>query len=52
MSKGKDSQGLGQSSTRSAESDKPLPPREKLPNDLQKLVDDEDSLLDQVYDGT
>lgn len=46
MSKGKDS------SAQSAEEDKPLPPREKLPNDLQKLVDDEDSLLDQVYGGT
>lgn len=52
MSKGKDSQGLGQLSAQSAEIDKPLPPREKLPNDLQKLVDDEDSLLDQVYGGT
>ena len=27
-------------------------PREKLPKDLQKIVDDEDSLLDQIYDGT
>ncbi|MCJ1253765.1 hypothetical protein MMC24_001578 [Lignoscripta atroalba] len=32
--------------------DAPLPPREKLPKDLQKIVDDEDSLLDQLYDGT
>ncbi len=33
----------------------PLDPtlaREKLPKDLQKLVDEEDSLLDQIYDGT
>lgn len=52
MSKGNDSQGLGQSSAQSVETDKPLPPREKLPNELQKLVDDEDSLLDQVYDGS
>ena len=52
MSKGKDSRGLGQGSAQSAEMDQPLPPREKLPNELQKLVDDEDSLLDQVYDGT
>ncbi|MCJ1468889.1 hypothetical protein MMC07_007519 [Pseudocyphellaria aurata] len=42
MSKGKEN----------TETEKPLPPREKLPNDLQKLVDDEDSLLDQVYGGT
>ncbi|KAL8818483.1 MAG: hypothetical protein Q9223_002889 [Gallowayella weberi] len=28
-------------------------PREKLPKDLQKLVDDDDeSLIDQIYDGT
>ena len=26
--------------------------REKLPKDLQKLVDNEESLLDQIYDGT
>ncbi|KAL8919264.1 MAG: hypothetical protein Q9172_005048 [Xanthocarpia lactea] len=27
-------------------------PREKLPKDLQRIVDDDDSLLDQLYDGT
>ncbi|KAL8778099.1 MAG: hypothetical protein Q9203_002201 [Teloschistes exilis] len=27
-------------------------PREKLPRDLQKIVDNEDSLLEQIYDGT
>ncbi|KAK4696075.1 hypothetical protein P7C71_g1785, partial [Lecanoromycetidae sp. Uapishka_2] len=27
-------------------------PREKLPTNLQKLVDNEESLLDQMYDGT
>ena len=27
------------------------PPQEKLPKDLQKIVDDEDSLLDDLYDG-
>ncbi|KAL9595473.1 MAG: hypothetical protein Q9219_006433 [cf. Caloplaca sp. 3 TL-2023] len=27
-------------------------PREKLPQDLQKLVDNEESLMDQLYDGT
>lgn len=25
---------------------------EKLPQDLQKLVDNEESLVDQLYDGT
>ncbi|KAL8677695.1 MAG: hypothetical protein Q9186_005908 [Xanthomendoza sp. 1 TL-2023] len=27
-------------------------PREKLPKDLQNLVDDDESLVDQIYDGT
>lgn len=27
-------------------------PREKLPSDLQKLVDNDDSLVDQLYDGS
>ncbi|KAI4257234.1 MAG: hypothetical protein LQ352_001732 [Teloschistes flavicans] len=27
-------------------------PREKLPKDLQKIVDNEESLFDQIYDGT
>ena len=31
--------------------DTPLP-REPLPKALQKLVDDEETLLDQIYDGT
>ena len=26
--------------------------REKLPDELQKLVDNEESLMDQIYDGT
>jgi hypothetical protein len=26
-------------------------PREKLPEKLQKIVDDEDTLFDQLYDG-
>lgn len=26
-------------------------PQKKLPNSLQKIVDEEDSLLDQIYDG-
>ncbi|KAG8531537.1 uncharacterized protein KY384_003166 [Bacidia gigantensis] len=32
--------------------DTDLLPREKLPQDLQNLVDDDESLLDQIYDGT
>lgn len=31
--------------------DDPLP-REKLPESLQKIVDNEESLMDQIYDGT
>ena len=27
-------------------------PREELPKDLQNLVDNEESLFDQIYDGT
>ena len=27
-------------------------PKEKLPENLQKLVDNEESLMDQIYDGT
>ena len=30
----------------------PSLPREKLPDELQKMVDDEETLLDQIYDGT
>ena len=26
--------------------------REKLPDDLQHLVDDDESLMDKIYDGT
>ena len=26
-------------------------PREKLPVDLQKIVDEDDTLFDQIYDG-
>ena len=37
---------------RAEPSDAPLPPREKLPDELQKIVDDEDSLMDALYDGT
>lgn len=31
--------------------DEPLP-REKLPESLQKIVDNEESLMEQLYDGT
>ena len=31
--------------------DEPLP-REKLPDSLQKIVDNEESLMEQIYDGT
>ncbi len=27
-------------------------PRETLPTDLQKLVDDDDTLLERLYEGT
>lgn len=27
-------------------------PREKLPESLQKIVDNDESLMDQLYDGT
>ena len=50
MSKDKDPKASSQTSVPSTEVDKPLP-QGKLPKDLQKLVDDEDSLLDQIYDG-
>lgn len=32
----------------------PTPPvsHTQLPKELQKLVDDDDSLIDQIYDGT
>lgn len=36
---------------RRGQPDAPLP-REKLPKDLQNLVDNEETLLDQIYDGT
>lgn len=32
--------------------DAPLPPQEKLPDELQKMVDDEETLMDSLYDGT
>ena len=30
---------------------KPLPP-ERLPDDLQKIVDKQDTLFEELYDGT
>ncbi|KAI9821224.1 MAG: hypothetical protein M1827_003958 [Pycnora praestabilis] len=35
-----------------ADSSKPLLPRERLPKDLQKLVENEETLAEQIYDGT
>ncbi len=50
MSKSNDPKGAVQASLYRGDTDK-LVPREKLPEDLQKLVDD-DSLLEQIYEGT
>ena len=50
MSKNKDSNTTVQKPEKPSESD-PLP-REKLPESLQKIVDNEESLFDQLYDGT
>ncbi|KAI4169862.1 MAG: hypothetical protein LQ343_005411 [Gyalolechia ehrenbergii] len=45
-----DNQSKGRQSSTGIEN-APLP-REKLPPDLQKLVDNDESLVDQLYDGT
>lgn len=50
MSNNKESNTVVQRSPAPSEGD-PLP-RTKLPIDLQKRVDDEETLLDQIYDGT
>ena len=50
MSKSNDSDSAVQRRPKPSDND-PLP-REKLPESLQKIVDNEDSLLDQIYDGT
>ena len=50
MSSNKDSKTTVQRRTNPSEDD-PLP-REKLPESLQKIVDNEESLMDQIYDGT
>lgn len=43
----------GSDSSRTSGQQLPLKnvPSEKLPQDLQKIVDDDDSLMDQIYDG-
>lgn len=53
MSSNKDSNATNvqkRATVKPLESD-PLP-REKLPESLQKIVDNEESLMDQLYDGT
>ena len=50
MSSNKDSNTTVQRPAKPSEAD-PLP-REKLPESLQKIVDNEESLVDQLYDGT
>jgi len=50
MSGNKDSNDVVQRRPKPSTSD-PLP-REKLPDSLQKIVDDEETLFEQIYDGT
>ena len=50
MSSNKDSNTTVQKRVKHSE-DEPLP-REKLPESLQKIVDNEESLMEQIYDGT
>ena len=50
MSSDKDSNNSVQRRVKYSEDD-PLP-REKLPESLQNIVDNEESLLEQIYDGT
>ncbi|CAD6565861.1 MAG: hypothetical protein ASARMPREDX12_003671 [Alectoria sarmentosa] len=50
MSSNKDSNTTVQRRVKHSEDD-PLP-REKLPESLQKIVDNEESLMEQIYDGT
>lgn len=50
MSNNQDSNATVQRPAKPSEAD-PLP-REKLPDSLQKIVDNEESLMDQLYDGT
>ena len=51
MSSNKDSNTTVQRRAAKHSEDDPLP-REKLPESLQKIVDNEESLWEQVYDGT
>ena len=50
MSTNNESNNVARRRAKPSETD-PLP-REKLPESLQKLVDNEESLMDQIYDGT
>lgn len=50
MSNNKDSNSTVQRRVKKIKDD-PLP-REKLPESLQKIVDNEESLMEQIYDGT
>lgn len=50
MSSNKDSNTTVERRVKHSEDD-PLP-REKLPKSLQKIVDNEESLMEQIYDGT
>lgn len=52
MDRGKASDGTHQRKPASLSPDDAHLPREKLPPDLQKLVDNDESLIDQLYDGT
>lgn len=51
MTKSTESENASKASLYRKDIDK-LVPREKLPDELQKLVDDDDSIIDQIYDGT
>lgn len=51
MTKSTESENASKAALYRKDTDK-LIPREKLPDELQKLVDDEDSIIDQIYDGT
>ena len=51
MAKGKDSGELDLTKRSTEIANTPLP-REKLPTDLQEILDKDDSLFEQIYDGT
>lgn len=50
MSSNKDSNSSAQRRVKHSEDD--ALPRAKLPESLQKIVDNEESLMEQIYDGT